>query len=609
MSLVLLRTNYFLIILFCLKALETFSQLSPGELANVHKDLEGNFNCTKCHVLGEKVSNDKCLACHVEIKTRVNQKKGYHSHPEVANKSCTVCHSDHHGRNFQIIKFDVQKFDHKKTGYTLYGKHAQTDCKACHQSANIQEQQLKSKSRTYLGLNTNCISCHDDYHQGSLSADCSTCHNFEAFVPASKFNHNKTDFPLLGKHERVDCKACHSVGTKSGRSFQKFDNISHEDCSSCHANPHYKNFGKCRECHTELSFQSTSKLNQFNHTTTGFELLGKHKSISCGSCHQMNRNISSLFSDHPNIKKSDCIQCHKDVHESRFGINCGNCHNEKGFKQQFVNFNQFDHHLTDFALEGKHESIDCRKCHKASFLDPLPFAKCTDCHTDYHQGQFNISRPNSDCADCHNVQGFKGSSFTAEDHKLSAFPLEGAHIAVPCFECHLKNQQWEFRNLGVKCADCHQDIHFGTLDQKFYPQKNCTNCHKVNAWKEIIFDHALTGYILEGRHLDVECTVCHKATDQHSEIKFKGISTSCLNCHPDYHSGQFYSDKELNVCLKCHTFINWFPDKFEHNSTRFPLEGKHAEIECKACHKPKEINGSVTISYIFESIECISCHH
>ena len=26
-----------------------------------HKDLEGMFKCTQCHVLGQKVSNDKCL--------------------------------------------------------------------------------------------------------------------------------------------------------------------------------------------------------------------------------------------------------------------------------------------------------------------------------------------------------------------------------------------------------------------------------------------------------------------------------------------------------------------------------------------------------------------
>ncbi len=32
-----------------------YGQISPGDLSNAHKDLEGMSNCTKCHVLGDKV--------------------------------------------------------------------------------------------------------------------------------------------------------------------------------------------------------------------------------------------------------------------------------------------------------------------------------------------------------------------------------------------------------------------------------------------------------------------------------------------------------------------------------------------------------------------------
>ena len=46
-----------------------FSQISPGELAKVHAHLEGMSNCTQCHSLGAKVSNEKCLDCHKEVKT------------------------------------------------------------------------------------------------------------------------------------------------------------------------------------------------------------------------------------------------------------------------------------------------------------------------------------------------------------------------------------------------------------------------------------------------------------------------------------------------------------------------------------------------------------
>ncbi|HSG67212.1 MAG TPA: cytochrome c3 family protein, partial [Bacteroidales bacterium] len=83
-----------------------YSQLSPGDLAAVHAHLEGTTNCTQCHVLGDKVSNEKCLDCHREIKARIDQNKGYHSSGEVSGKDCFECHNDHHGRNFQIIRFD-----------------------------------------------------------------------------------------------------------------------------------------------------------------------------------------------------------------------------------------------------------------------------------------------------------------------------------------------------------------------------------------------------------------------------------------------------------------------------------------------------------------------
>ncbi len=56
-----------------------FAQLSPGDLSEAHSHLEGMSHCTDCHTFGEKVSNDKCLACHKNLKSRIDQNKGYHS--------------------------------------------------------------------------------------------------------------------------------------------------------------------------------------------------------------------------------------------------------------------------------------------------------------------------------------------------------------------------------------------------------------------------------------------------------------------------------------------------------------------------------------------------
>ena len=84
-----------------LSCISMAGQLSPGDLSNSHSNLNGISNCTQCHVLGNKITNEKCLACHTEILSRINLKKGYHSSADVKGKQCFSCHSEHNGKNFQ----------------------------------------------------------------------------------------------------------------------------------------------------------------------------------------------------------------------------------------------------------------------------------------------------------------------------------------------------------------------------------------------------------------------------------------------------------------------------------------------------------------------------
>ena len=67
------RRFFFLSLLLCFTFNVTVSaQISPGKLAAVHSHLEGISNCTHCHTLGAQVSNEKCLACHKELKSRID---------------------------------------------------------------------------------------------------------------------------------------------------------------------------------------------------------------------------------------------------------------------------------------------------------------------------------------------------------------------------------------------------------------------------------------------------------------------------------------------------------------------------------------------------------
>lgn len=508
------------------------AQISPGDLAEVHAHLEGISKCTLCHELGNNVTNEKCLDCHTEIKTRVSQNTGYHASSEIKGKACASCHNDHHGRNFQIIRFNTEQFDHQLTGYELLGAHKTAKCEECHQKKYIADPQLKEKQKTFLGLGTSCLNCHEDFHQKTLSEHCADCHDFNKFRPAPKFDHNKSAFVLRGKHNEVDCIKCHPMVAQGGRELQQFKGV------------------------------------EFN----------------------------------------NCTNCHKDVHNNKFGQDCKSCHNEESF---FVikSMEQFDHSKTNFKLTGSHQRLDCKKCHKTKYTDPIKHERCDDCHTDYHEKQFVKNGKTPDCKDCHTVFEFRGSTYTIDQHNAGVFPLEGAHMATPCFVCHLKDNKWKFKQIGKTCVDCHKDIHLNYISPEYYPESSCNSCHSVESWRYIQFDHSKTKYNLLGAHQKQSCRACHfkRVENGDNNQKFKGLSTDCVSCHQDVHEGQFAINDNTD-CSRCHINDHWKPEKFDHNNTRFPLDGRHANVACFKCHKQLVINERKVTQYKLEEFKCENCH-
>ncbi len=513
-------------------ALKLIGQISPGDLSQPHAHLAGLSNCTKCHILGEKVSSEKCLECHLEIGVRISEKRGYHSSSEVAGKECIACHSDHHGKNFQMIRFDTDQFDHSLSGYDLHGAHSTINCSKCHKNEFITDQEIKKKTSTYLGLDQKCLSCHTDYHQGTLATDCASCHDFNAFKPAPKFDHNRAGFKLIGKHAEVDCAKCHKIAERNGKEIRQF------------------------------------------------------KGIASGKC----------------------TDCHRDVHENKFGQNCTKCHSEVSF-HQVKGMSTFNHSLTRYPLEGKHQDVKCASCHKTGYTKKLYFGRCTNCHADYHRREFVVQDKSPDCSECHSILGFDRSNFTIERHNESPFVLTGAHLATPCFECHKKNDRWSFREIGQKCNDCHKNVHESVLDKKYDPETTCLNCHKSSRWNDIEFDHTKTGYALEGAHLRQSCRSCHFKSDEQGETvqRFSRLSSNCTECHKDVHQDQF-NEGSGTRCAKCHDYFNWKAGLFDHNQTKFPLDGKHKDVACAKCHKPQVIAQVTSIQYKLKSVKCESCH-
>jgi hypothetical protein len=525
-------SNLLLVFSFLISAPALRAQISPGDLSVAHANLEGISNCTQCHILGDKVSADKCLKCHTEIKERISQKKGYHASADVNGKECFNCHSEHNGRNFKLIHFDTQKFDHNLTGYTLSVPHSKKQCKDCHTPKYITDLKIKEKKDSYLGLGTTCLNCHEDYHLKTLPDACLNCHVPDFFVPASRFSHDNAKFILAGKHKSVECAKCHKVETINDKKFQQFRGIQYTNCTSCHKDPHQGQFGQnCRQCHSEESFQ--------------------------------------------------LVQGMKD----------------------------FDHNKTNYKLEDKHLIVTCKSCHKTKFTDPLKHEHCTDCHTDYHNGQLTKNGISPDCSQCHSLKGFTLFSFTVDQHNQGRFVLKGAHLAIPCFECHRKQEKWAFRDIGMKCADCHKDIHQAYIQPKYYSASGCITCHSEASWSEVKFDHSVTDFRLTGAHVNVSCASCHikREAEQPMIQKFTGLLKSCSGCHKDNHFDQFEKNGTTS-CEDCHDTGNWKASKFDHSKTNFKLDGKHIGVPCAKCHKEQQNGENRYVLYKIKEYKCESCH-
>lgn len=529
----------FIISCYVLMSTSLFAQFSPGELSEAHSHLEGVGNCTQCHDIGKEISESKCLDCHDDISGLIDANRGYHASSEAQQKTCIDCHSEHHGRRFDAVRFDSDNFDHGLTGYDLDGAHGSVECRDCHQPDNIADRDIRSREGTYLGLQEDCLSCHDDYHQGTLPVSCTDCHTMNDWEPAAKFDHGKTDFPLRGAHADVSCLECHEQTQRNGKDFQRFANVA---------------FSRCTDCHT-------------------------------------------------------------DPHDGRFGSRCTDCHNEQSWTR-LVSGNSFDHNLTDYPLEGQHASVSCAECHKgSSYSRPMSYANCTDCHADYHEGDFALPEGGvEDCSSCHTVlRPFTYSSYGLEEHQFSDYPLEGAHLATPCFSCHQsESSEWEFNWESNDCITCHANIHSGYISEEFYPDQDCEVCHNSSRWSDVAFDHDATDYSLEGAHSDVSCASCHWNSDgerMEEDQRFSGTPTDCASCHNNPHGSQFEKNG-VTQCIQCHSLGNaWNISTFDHSTTEFPLTGKHADVTCAECHySERDDTGTERVVYKIPKFECVDCH-
>ena len=608
---------------FALAGIEDSTQfdhtLLGYQLEGTHKELA----CTDCHNWAEIPILPKdatrfmgldrdCSTCHDD------------PHEGAMARECADCHGQEGA--FE----ELTAFRHDR-GLALDGAHGGLECADCHSG----EYSVEAVAGHDPPPERTCEACHDSPHSSAFQSafaaagtaspedGCAECHSNEAWVPASldPDQHARTGFPLEVPHDDLECEECHD----STLTFDlRFPGRVADDCAACHDDPHAGQFAgrprsSCIDCHSQDGFLPCT-FGLESHAETAFALVGAHVETACEECH---KGDPAIFVGTP----SECSACHADAHRGAFAtVSCAQCHDAQSFAcSRFEDDPSLHERWAGFALDGAHLTAACEACHpRSATADPrtgrsLGFVAdqvdgdpraCASCHSDPHLGVFSEAT----CDECHHTESF--ADVGAFDHSETGFGLDGAHAQTACARCHppLQEPEADGRSFahardhfgGSACADCHTDAHRGEFGS------DCARCHDTISFRRLPrgFEHGVeTSFALEGAHAQASCSACHAARlvpDARGRTYEQALGTGCADCHADPHAGQF----QKRSCDECHgTTRVWSADRFDHDRSRFHLDGEHRDLACAACHRQWPLpGGGRAVRYRPLGTSCKDCH-
>jgi hypothetical protein len=121
------------------------------------------------------------------------------------------------------------------------------------------------------------------------------------------------------------------------------------------------------------------------------------------------------------------------------------------------------------------------------------------------------------------------------------------------------------------------------------------------------FDHARTGFALEGKHRTIPCGECHRETSRGAPV-YSGLATRCESCHKDPHASQFARNGSTD-CAPCHSPEAWTALAFDHNlHSAFRLTGAHQNVPCRSCHREESTAGMTFVRFKPLPTTCEACH-
>ncbi len=380
--------------------------------------------CAGCHATETDVDGSwvryggtatACADCHRD------------THRGRLGPDCAACHTTADWR-----QVDRTRFNHDLTRYPLTGRHRPLACASCHRGESFR-----------VALFDDCATCHSDVHVGQFrdrgdvspasgAGGCTECHDTGGFKP-SRFDladHAETRFPLDGAHHAVPCVSCHqqvataelvargvAVAAAGAPATARVFSIDAEGCADCHRDPHagsadaFLGDAGCKTCHDgndwhDFSLASGPGGTRFDHGTTGFDLEGVHRTVTCAACHPI------TFAPVPG----------------------------------------------DITLAPAAGDVTSAPGEVVLSFGGAPTA-CRDCHQDPHFGQFDQPGALAACRGCHSLEGWTPALFF--DHRNAAFPLEGKHALAECGACHLAEvvegrEVVRYKPLPTACSGCHR---------------------------------------------------------------------------------------------------------------------------------------------------------
>ena len=434
------------------------------------------LNCTPCH-MGEtieqkhdfKQANPDCSSCHLDI------------HKTTLGEDCATCH------NSESWIVSRRTFNHETTTFPLTGAHQFATCQDCHTTEPVIQ---------FNHTPTDCYSCHRLNYDNTINpihtavnfgTDCNQCHSIGEFSWKTSFDHNLTQFPLLGLHKPLNCEQCHtnqnfalSIDCSSCHleDFQSTQNPDHnlsgyplESCTACHSEigwiPHRFNHDLPQDCSTCHILDYDNAVNPNHVSELGF-------TTDCERCHTGTSTWSGALFDHSDVS-TNCVTCHLSDYENAsdpphseemgFSQSCETCHNSTTTWEGAT----FDHinttsgcvtcHLTNYenTTNPDHEAIDldtsCETCHTStSDWTEVNFAHAFPISPNGHQDEKTET-----CTSCH-TSGFSPPTFSCT--------LSPCHQGID--NEHLDDGQWESCTIGGTQY---------TYDPNSSNDPQCITCH------------------------------------------------------------------------------------------------------------------------------------